>query len=240
MTAHPRLTGLCLLTDDVVRLSRFYAEVLDVKVDGGDPFATVACHGAELSFFSWQGMEQMSAGSRGRAGTGPFTLEVEVDEVDAWYARLQALGAPIVKPPTTQPWGRRSVWFRDPDGNIVNFYAAIPARPDPEHVVQTYFHRLLVDRDLDVCHELLAPDYVDHDAPPGCPPGPAATRAYVEEMLQAQPDLHFEIEECLAHGHSVAMRAVWRSAGAAQRGMIFVRVDDAGRIAERWSAYATL
>lgn len=71
-------------------------------------------------------------------------------------------------------------------------------------------------------------------------PGPAATRAYVEEMLQAQPDLHFEIEECLARGRSVALRAVWRSAAAAQRGMAFVRVDATGRIAERWSAYATL
>ena len=38
---------------------------------------------------------------------------------------------PIVKPPTTQPWGRRSVWFRDPDGNIVNFYADV-ANAAPE------------------------------------------------------------------------------------------------------------
>jgi hypothetical protein len=28
-----------------------------------------------------------------------------------------------VKPPTTQSWGRRSIWFRDPDGNNVNFFA---------------------------------------------------------------------------------------------------------------------
>ncbi|HKW35048.1 MAG TPA: nuclear transport factor 2 family protein [Candidatus Acidoferrum sp.] len=27
-----------------------------------------------------------------------------------------------VKPPTTQPWGTRSVYFRDPDGNLVNFF----------------------------------------------------------------------------------------------------------------------
>jgi catechol 2,3-dioxygenase-like lactoylglutathione lyase family enzyme len=37
--------------------------------------------------------------------------------------RLLTEGVEIVKPPTTQPWGRRSVWFRDPDGNVVSFYA---------------------------------------------------------------------------------------------------------------------
>ena len=41
---------------------------------------------------------------------------------DADAARLVAAGAPVVKPPTSQPWGRRSAWFRDPDGNVVNLY----------------------------------------------------------------------------------------------------------------------
>ncbi|WP_037681784.1 VOC family protein [Streptomyces griseus] len=33
-----------------------------------------------------------------------------------------ARGIEILKPPTTQPRGRRSVWLRDPEGNIVNLY----------------------------------------------------------------------------------------------------------------------
>jgi catechol 2,3-dioxygenase-like lactoylglutathione lyase family enzyme/ketosteroid isomerase-like protein len=240
MTVRPQLTGLCLLTDDVVRLSHFYAEIFDTETAGDDTFATVTCPGAELSFFSWSGMEHMAPGSRGHASPGAFTLEVEVEDVDAWHARLEALATAVVKPPTTQPWGRRSVWFRDPDGNLVNFYAPVPARSDPERIVRTYFHRLLVQRDLDVCNELLAPDYVDHDAPPGSPPGPAATRAYVEEMLRVQPDLHFEVEECLARGRTVALRAVWRSAAVSQRGMVFLHVNDAGQITERLSTYAPL
>ncbi len=27
--------------------------------------------------------------------------------------------------PTDQPWGNRSMLFRDPDGNLINFYAPI-------------------------------------------------------------------------------------------------------------------
>lgn len=109
-----------------------------------------------------------------------------------------------------------------------------------ERIVLAYFRRLLVERDLDVCEELLAAEYVDHDAPPGSPPGPAATRAYVQEMLRAQPDLTFEVEECVARGNTVALRAVWRSGTGSQRGLVFVHVNDIGQIVERWSAYTAL
>jgi hypothetical protein len=37
---------------------------------------------------------------------------------------------------------------------------------DPKEVVRTYFDRLLNQRDLSVCDELLAPNYIDHDADP--------------------------------------------------------------------------
>ena len=41
--------------------------------------------------------------------------------VDAEYERLKALGVEFVKLPKTHPWGSRSFWFRDLDGNIVDF-----------------------------------------------------------------------------------------------------------------------
>ena len=47
------------------------------------------------------------------------------------HRRLSALAVPIVKPPTTQPWGLRSVWLRDPDGNLVNCYAKVPQQDAP-------------------------------------------------------------------------------------------------------------
>lgn len=118
---------------------------------------------------------------------------------------------------------------------------------DPETVVRSYFQRLLFQRDLSACDDLLAAGYVDHDAPPGAPNGPAATRAYVEQMLADHPDLRFEIEELIAQGRTVALRATWRGTHATtgeplrQRGLVFLHVDPtAGRITERWSAYAPL
>jgi ketosteroid isomerase-like protein len=119
-------------------------------------------------------------------------------------------------------------------------------RPDPEQIVGTYFRRLLVERDLSVCDDLLSSDYVDHDAPVGTPVGPAATRAYVEAMLADYPDLAFEVEDVVARGKTVALRATWRGTHKAtrkpmrQRGLAFVHVGESGRITERWSAYVDL
>lgn len=78
--------------------------------------------GGFLSFFSTQAIESMVPGSMAAAASGGFTLEFRVTDVDARHEHLLARAVEILKPPTTQPWGRRPVWLRDPDGNIVNLY----------------------------------------------------------------------------------------------------------------------
>jgi predicted enzyme related to lactoylglutathione lyase len=120
-----RFQGVCLITHDVRRLRTFYEALLQVPAEGDDRFASFSALGAVLSIFGAQGMEQMAPGSMNPAGQGSCVLEFEVDDVDNEFERLKAMSAPIVKPPTTQPWGLRSVWFRDPDANLVNFYMRI-------------------------------------------------------------------------------------------------------------------
>jgi len=78
-----------------------------------------------LSIFSSERTEKMASGCLKGAGYGSYTIEFEVEDVDQEFERLKAMNVEIVKPPTTQSWGRRSVWFRDPDGNIINFYANV-------------------------------------------------------------------------------------------------------------------
>ncbi|MBV9580788.1 MAG: VOC family protein, partial [Chloroflexi bacterium] len=56
---------------------------------------------------------------------GGVMLEFHVDDADAEYARLQHLPnvtVDFVLTPTTLPWGNRSIYFRDPDGNLINFF----------------------------------------------------------------------------------------------------------------------
>ena len=96
-----------------------------MEIEGDATHVELFTHGAGMAIFSAQGMEQLAPGSMQAAGHGSFTVEFQVESADLEYARLQKMGANIVKPPTTYPWGRRAVWFRDPDGNIVNFYEVL-------------------------------------------------------------------------------------------------------------------
>ena len=124
-----RFNGICIISRNVRRLRDFYRSVLDVECKGDDVFAWYDTPGGVLSLFTESGMEDMSPGSMQSAGHGGYTIEFEVNNVDEEYTRLKSLNVPIVKAPTTHPWGRCSVWFRDPDGNIVNFYSVVPNKP---------------------------------------------------------------------------------------------------------------
>jgi uncharacterized glyoxalase superfamily protein PhnB len=53
-------------------------------------------------------------------------IEFRVDDVDTLYRRLaDVIDASLVQEPTTMPWGNRSLLFRDPDGNLVNFFTPV-------------------------------------------------------------------------------------------------------------------
>jgi catechol 2,3-dioxygenase-like lactoylglutathione lyase family enzyme len=119
------LNSVCLITHDVPGLRAFYQSVLDVAAEGDDVFTTFSTQEAALTLFSTHGLEDMVPGLMANAGAGNSFIEFEVEDVDQDYERLKALSVTVVKPPTTQPWGVRSVWFRDPDGNLVNFYARV-------------------------------------------------------------------------------------------------------------------
>jgi predicted enzyme related to lactoylglutathione lyase/predicted SnoaL-like aldol condensation-catalyzing enzyme len=241
--------GICIITPHVRQLSDFYSAVLQCPAEGDDAYAAISTQGAALSFYAEQGMERMAPGSMQGAGRGSFTLEIQVDDVDREYARLVEMGVPVVKSPTTQPWGWRSAWFRDPDGNILNFCAPVPAANQAAGTLDVgersreYFQRLINQQDLSVCDELLSGDYIDHDAPETTPPGPQSIKTFVAGFLAEVPDLQISIEDQVTQGNRVALRMVWQghyqATGAAyhQMGIVILRFNEIGQLAERWSTY---
>lgn len=52
-----------------------------------------------------------------RAREGEIILDFMADDIDSEYVRIDGLGVTWVMLPTTQPWGRRSMLFRDPLGH---------------------------------------------------------------------------------------------------------------------------
>ena len=52
-------------------------------------------------------------------------IELAVADVEREYARLKGLQVAWVQELTTQPWGHRAFYVRDPDGNVLNFHTAV-------------------------------------------------------------------------------------------------------------------
>jgi uncharacterized glyoxalase superfamily protein PhnB len=119
----PTLTNTCLITDHVRELVDFYELILTAKAKwSGKDYAEFATGVGVLAIFSAEAQERYIPGSAQGAKNRSVVLEFKVADVDQQYRRLQGVVKTWVKPPATTPWGTRSTYFRDPDGNLVDFY----------------------------------------------------------------------------------------------------------------------
>jgi steroid delta-isomerase-like uncharacterized protein len=64
--------------------------------------------------------------------------------------------------------------------------------------------------DLTTVDELLAPDLVSHDAPPGMPPGREGAKAAHQMAMASFPDRRMTIEDIVGEGDRVAVRTTIR------------------------------
>jgi catechol 2,3-dioxygenase-like lactoylglutathione lyase family enzyme len=55
--------------------------------------------------------------------TVQLAFRVPYAAVDVCAAELTAAGVPLLSPPTDQPFRHRTLFFRDPDGNLLEIYA---------------------------------------------------------------------------------------------------------------------
>jgi catechol 2,3-dioxygenase-like lactoylglutathione lyase family enzyme len=119
----PSLINTCLITNDVKRLANFYERVLRVKAHAsGDSYVEFPTSAGTLAIFAADAQDRYIPGAAQAGQNRSAILEFHVGNVDQEYARLQGIVNVWVKPPTTQPWGTRSIYFRDPDGNLVDFF----------------------------------------------------------------------------------------------------------------------
>ena len=54
-----------------------------------------------------------------------LAFKVAVDDVDRCAEELLRHGVDLLEPPTNQSFGHRMLFFRDPDGNLLEVYAEI-------------------------------------------------------------------------------------------------------------------
>ncbi|HZQ37547.1 MAG TPA: ester cyclase [Dehalococcoidia bacterium] len=114
-------------------------------------------------------------------------------------------------------------------------------------LVLNHYHEIDVQWNLDAADDQLSADFVDHAAPPGTPPGPAAVKRYLADLHAAVPDLQLSVDDLIAEGDKVVARNTWRGThrgtlwgvpatnrSFAMEGVVVWRIAD-GKIAERWA-----
>jgi len=120
------LVSIRVITADIARLVDFYERATGVRADWAtEDFAELRTTSGTLAIGSTRTVGLFAPGSARPADNHSVILEFLVDDVDGVHRNLAAFVTDFVNEPTTMPWGNRSLLFRDPDGNLVNFFTPV-------------------------------------------------------------------------------------------------------------------
>jgi catechol 2,3-dioxygenase-like lactoylglutathione lyase family enzyme len=115
-----------IITDNVARLAEFYERATGVQAAwANENFAELTVGSATLAIASTRTVPLFAPGAVRPADNNTVIVEFLVDDVDGVHQNLARFVQDFVSVPTTMPWGNRSLLFRDPDGNLVNFFTPV-------------------------------------------------------------------------------------------------------------------
>ena len=115
-----------VITGDVARLVEFYEKATGVPATWStEDFAELKTPSATLAIASTRTVPLFAPGSSHPADNQSVIIEFLVGDVDRVHENLTGFVTDFVNEPTTMPWGNRSLLFRDPDGNLVNFFTPV-------------------------------------------------------------------------------------------------------------------
>lgn len=125
LTSLTQLNYVIVLCDDLDRMKAFYRMLFAFPIDSESETG--------LAFRAGSVLLALRKRTRGYDGQGVRTelpgvqiaFLVSPAEVDLCYRQLLEMGVEIVDPPTDQPRGHRTVYFIDPEGNLLEIYAEI-------------------------------------------------------------------------------------------------------------------
>ena len=121
-----RLDGFGLLVKDMAKMIRFYRDVLGFEIKEPEDTSNVFLEkdGTLFLLYRKSDFEKMTnrkfSYCHGINGHYEIALGVEnYAAVDEAYARVTGMGAVSVMEPTTEPWGQRTCYIADPEGNLI-------------------------------------------------------------------------------------------------------------------------
>lgn len=121
-----RLDGFGIFVKDMTKMIQFYRDVLGFEIKESEDTTNVYLIKDETLFMLYgrKDFEKMTSRKyeyiKGLNGHFEIALYVDTyDEVDKTFAKVVSNGAVPVLEPATEPWGQRTCYIADPEGNLI-------------------------------------------------------------------------------------------------------------------------
>lgn len=132
---------IIILCDNLEKMRNFYANTLNLELE-------FESHGQNAGFRV--GTLYLSLRPRGRKYDGPkidkksasiqLSFRVPPADVDIAYKTLKNKDVEIIEKPTNQDWHHRTLFFKDPENNVLEIYADI--HPDESAISSSELHKI--------------------------------------------------------------------------------------------------
>lgn len=127
-----KLDGFGIFVNDLAAQIKFYKEVLgfEIKETAEDRNVYLEKDGTLFLMYGRRDFEDMTNSKFGYANgiSGHFEIALGVENyaaVDKNFAEVVAKGAKSIMPPTTMPWGQRTCYISDPEGNLIEIGSCV-------------------------------------------------------------------------------------------------------------------
>ena len=121
-----RLDGFGIFVKDMATMVKFYRDVLefDIKEDENTENVYLVKDGTLFLLYGRKDFGTMTGRTFGFANgiNGHYEIALQVEnfaEVDIAFEKVVAKGAEPILVPTTAPWGQRTCYVADPEGNLI-------------------------------------------------------------------------------------------------------------------------
>jgi catechol 2,3-dioxygenase-like lactoylglutathione lyase family enzyme len=115
-----------ILVRDMVAMRRFYEDVLRFPMTRELAAGWIEYRiGGNTLALARPGRLAKDAPTPAGSASLQLAFRVAADDVDRCAEELLRHGVELLERPTDQPFGHRTLFFRDPDGNLLEVYAEI-------------------------------------------------------------------------------------------------------------------
>lgn len=120
-----RIDAVGLFVNNMETMVSFYRDVMGMETEwNGEPNAEFFTEGTRLIMYGKEDFEKMTSQKynypQGFNGTMELAFDYpQFEDVDKEFERLVNAGAKPVLNPTDEPWGQRTCYVADPEGNLI-------------------------------------------------------------------------------------------------------------------------